>query len=204
MLNFLLAPENIAFSAALLLMLLIGIVEVVGLGTGAVDLEADGLDHGWLGWLGIGRLPLLMVIVVALASFGVTGLILQQLATGAAGALLAPWIAVPAAAAASLPVTSLLARGIARIMPRDETTAVSLSTLVGRRATIVVGTATASSPARARAYDVHGQSHYILVEPNTADEIFLEGDEVLIVARETNHFRAVGIVPRAAVDLGAL
>lgn len=203
-LSFLLAPENVAFSTALVLMLLIGAVEAVGLGMGGADLDSDGLDNALLGWLGVGRLPLLMLLVVALASFGLVGLAIQQVMLGATGALLPGWIAVPGAALVSLPVTSVVGRAVARIMPRDDTTAVSLDTLIGRRATVVVGIARIGSPARARAYDIHGQSHYVLVEPNTEDEQLAEGDEVLLVSREPHHFRAVGIIPRQIVELGVL
>lgn len=208
MLGFLVASENVAFSSALVLMILIGAVEAVGLGASAAqfdtDVDADGLGHDILGWLGVGRLPLLMLIVVALACFGVVGLALQQLAAGQFGALLPAWIAVPAAAVVSLPLTSVSARVVAGIMPRDETTAVSLDVLVGRRAHIVVGIATIGSPARARVTDMHGQTHYVLVEPETADERFSEGDEILLVRRDGGNFRAIAVSPRPLVDLGAL
>lgn len=206
MLGFLLAPENVAFSSALVLMFLIGCVEAVGLGAGAVQVEADtdGIGDGLLNWLGAGRLPLLMLLVVALAVFGVAGLALQQIAAGTWGTLLPVWIAVPGAAVVSLPATSVVGRLVARVMPRDETTAVSLDSLVGRRAHIVVGTARLGSPARARVYDVHGQSHYVLVEPNTDEEQFAEGDEVLLVRRDAQNFRAVAVSPHSFTDLGAI
>lgn len=204
--SFLVAPENVLFSTALLLMVLIGLVEAIGLSAGTIgidhDVDADGLGYNLLGWLGVGRLPLLMLIVVVLASFGVVGLSLQQAVAGAWGRLLPMWIAAPMAGLLSLPVIAIVSRAVARIMPRDETTAVSLDSLVGRRARIVVGTAAIGSPARARVHDAYGQSHYVLVGPSTDVERLTEGDEVLLVSRDIHHFRAVAVTPHPVADLG--
>lgn len=193
--SFLAASENVAFVTAILLMLLIGVVQLVGLGDhlgGDADLhlDADG-DLDLLGWLGFGRLPLLMLLIVFLALFGILGLMLQQGMHDWAGGPLNPWIAVPAVAAVSLPLTGLAARGLARILPRDFTTAVPLEVLIGTTAQIVIGRATPGSPARARAEDPHGQTHYVMVEPDIAGQIFEEGERVLLVRREGECFRAI-------------
>ncbi|WP_374650006.1 hypothetical protein [Rhizorhabdus sp.] len=120
MLSFLAAGENLVFVIALAVMLLVGIVEVAGLGASALgsDLDIDA-DSDWLGWLGFGRLPLLMLIVLFLGCFAVTGLIGQQIARDLSGSLLPGWAAVPGAGLLALPLTGLFARGIARVMPRD-------------------------------------------------------------------------------------
>ena len=198
MFSLLAAPENVAFVTAIVLMLLIGVVQLVGLGDhlGGHDadidlhLHADG-DLDPLGWLGFGRLPLLMLLVVFLALFGILGLMLQQAMHDWAGAPLNPWIAAPAVGVASLPLTGLAARGLARILPRDFTTAVPLEVLIGGSAQIVTGRATQGSPARARAEDPHGQVHYVMVEPDLAGQAFEEGERVLLVRREGECFRAI-------------
>jgi len=187
-------PDNLVFAVALALMLLVGAAELFGLsgltGDADADLHADAGD--WLGWLGLGRVPLSVLLVLFLAVFGSLGLAGQQVAAGVAGAPLGGWIAGPAAAVAALPLTGLVARALAPFLPRDETTAVELDELVGRVATIVTGTATAGSPARARAEDRHGQAHYPMVEPNSPTESFREGDAVLLVRREGHLFVGVG------------
>ena len=192
MLDFILAPENLPFAVALILMLMIGAVEAVGLGVGAVGIEADGDVGGdageLLGWLGVGRIPLLMVIVVLLALFGLVGITVQQLADALIGRPLSPWVAAPAAFVAALPLTGLGARGLARILPGDETTAIPLDDLVGRRATIVVGTASQGCPARAGVRDRHGQMHYVMVEPTDERQNVGEGGTVLLVRREGEVF----------------
>jgi hypothetical protein len=190
-LSFLAASENVVFVTAIVLMLLIGLVQLVGLGHfagGDADIHADA---DLLSWLGVGRLPLLMLLVVFLAIFGVAGLILQQTISDWAGAPLDAWIAVPAVAVASLPITGFAARGLARVLPRDHTTAVPLEVLIGTTAQVVTGRATLGSPARARAEDHHGQAHYVMVEPNDSGQVFEEGERVLLVRREGDLFRAI-------------
>jgi membrane protein implicated in regulation of membrane protease activity len=194
MLEIIAAPANLPFSVALLVMLLIGAVEAFGLGASAVhlDVHAD-VDGGGdlLGWLGVGRVPLLMLLVVFLALFGLAGLAIQQFAGP-----LPLWIAVPGAAAAALPLTGLGARGLARIMPGDETTAIGLDDLVGRRGTITIGTARRGSPAQARVADVHGQVHYVMVEPYDDDHSIGQGETVRLDRRDGNIFIAVARTDR--------
>jgi membrane protein implicated in regulation of membrane protease activity len=194
MFEFILAPENLPFSVALLVMLLIGAVEAVGLGASAADLDlgadADGGDL--LGWLGVGKVPLLILLVVLLALFGMIGLALQQVVSAVAGVPLAPWNAAAIAFVATLPLLGISARGLARIIPQDETTAVSLDALLGKRATVTVGTARRGSPAQARVRDVHGQSHYVMIEPNGDADAVAEGGTVLLIRREGNIF--IGLI----------
>ena len=193
------ASQNVAFVIALVLMMLIGLVQLVGLAghfgidahvDGGVDVDAD-VDFDILGWLGFGRVPLMVLLTLFLGIFGVTGLLVEQLSHDLLGAFLSPLFAVPAVFAATLPMTGAAARLIARILPRDETTAVSLDSLVGEYARIVTGRAAAGSPARARVEDVHGQAHFVMVEPNSRDQVFEEGEAILLVRREDNLFRAI-------------
>lgn len=189
MLELLTAPDALVFTAALALMLAIGVVEAVGLGAGA-ELDLDG-GAGWLDWLGVGRVPLLVLLVAFLAAFGGFGLAGQQAARALTGELLPSMVAIPAALLSALPATAALTRLLARVMPRDETTAWELDDLVGRAGTVTVGRAAAGSPARTRVLDPHGQPHHVLVEPNDPAASFEEGDTVLLVRREGGAFRAI-------------
>lgn len=198
--GFLTAGDNVPFLAALVLMILIGVVEALGLGGGLaagdgleVDVEGDVNVEtpSLLSWINVGRLPLLMLIVVFLFAFGATGLIGQRIVFEVLGVMAPWWLASPLAFAAAAPVTRLFGRGVARIMPRDETSAVSRDTLVGRVAVIVTGEAQAGSAAQARVRDEHGQSHYIMVEPDTATDVFAQGASVLLVRRAGATFFAI-------------
>ena len=195
MLEFIAAPANLPFTVALLVMLMIGAVEALGLGASAAhfDMDADAHFGGeWLDWLGVGRVPLLILLVVFLAIFGMVGITIQQVAAAVFGSPLNPWIAGPAAAVAALPLTGLGARGLARIIPQDETTAVSIESLVGKRGTITIGTARRGSPAQARVRDVYGQPHYVMVEPHDEAHPIAEGEDVLLIRRDGNVFIGLG------------
>lgn len=204
---FITSGDNVPFFAALLLMLLIGLVEALGLGGGAtlgdgVDADGDALGQpSLLNWLNVGKLPLLMLIVVFLFSFGLVGLVLQQLLAGIFGRPGPWWLAVPLAVAAALPFTRLFGRLVARILPGDETTAVSRETLVGRWATIVTGRAEVGSAAQARVRDAHGQTHYVMIEPDDAGEVFEEGSQVIIVRHAGARFFAIQNTSASLRDL---
>lgn len=189
MLGFFGASETIVFSGALAFMVLIGLLEAIGLGSSAIDLDIDAESP--LNWLGIGEVLLLIVIIAFLATFGLIGLAGQQLFLAATGTLMPGLLAVPVALLAALPVTSKVARGLARIIPRDETTAIDPSMMVGRTATVLVGSARRGSPARARVLDHFGQAHNVMVEPDNEGDKFDEGTTVLLVRREGNIFRAI-------------
>ena len=194
MVDFIVAPENLPFSVALLLMLMIGVVEAVGLGAGAahLDIHADADGGDLLGWLGVGQVPLLILLVVLLALFGMIGITLQQIVSALAGVPLAPWNAAAISFIASLPLLGVCARGLARILPRDETTAIPLDYLVGKRATVTVGAAKRGCPAQARVRDIHSQSHYVMIEPSDDEHTVSEGETVLLVRREGNIF--IGLI----------
>ncbi len=166
----LLADYNMPFAAALVLMVLLGLVQVFGLGSalGDTDLDADA-DGGF--------------------------------ADALLGEPLDRWVAAAIAAVAGLPVTGVLVRPIAAILPGDETSAVGLDSLVGRRAKIVTGRAAAGHPARAEVHDHHGQPHYVMVEPHEVGSEMLEGDEVLLVRREGEAFYGVALQERRLAPL---
>lgn len=188
------APGSGAFVSALVLMLFIGAVQLLGLGGDWAELDSDidgDASIDMLGWLGFGQVPLLILLVVFLSIFGVLGLCVQQAAHDRLGTALGGWIAVPAVALASLPLTGLAVRGIARLLPRDLTTAVPIESLIGTTARIVIGRAAPGSPARAQAHDAYGQVHYVMVEPDSPGQSFEQGEAVLLIRREGETFRAI-------------
>ncbi|MBX7541658.1 OB-fold-containig protein [Qipengyuania sphaerica] len=199
----LLEPYNAPFAIALLLMAALLVIQVLGVLDIDIDIDTDGDGaisagpvDGLLTLLGLGRVPLTVWLVVFLFFFAALGLGIQELAEGFTGGPLDAWLAGVLAGAAALPVTSLIARPLGRILPQDETSAVGIDTLVGRRAAITEGIARAGSPARARVKDVHGQSHYVMVEPHEGASEFHAGDEVLLVRREENTFYGTALAER--------
>lgn len=220
MLDLLTAPQNIAFTVALAIMLVIAVMEGIAMFLGAglsefvdamlpetefdvdfdVDVDTSAFSR-FLGWLRVGRVPVLMLLIVFLTAFGLIGLTLQSFVMGVIGFYLPAWMAVIPAFAASLPVVRIGGGALAALIPNDETDAVSSDTFVGRVAVITLGTASAGSPAEAKLTDEHGHTHYIMVEPDEPLLRFEQGSAVLL----TEHHGAVfkGIVSRSeAMSVG--
>lgn len=204
----LLAAYNLPFLIAFGAMLAVLVLQFLGLGEfdldADLDADTDGVaDAGSVGvggalvtLLGLGRVPLLVWLMVFLLLFGVFGLTLQAFAIDLVGGPLHGLIAGAIAAAGAVPVTAAVVRPLGRLLPGDETSAVRLDSLVGRRGTIATGRAAAGYPARARVRDRHGHAHFVMVEPHEAGSEMLEGDELLIVRREGQTFFAVPLTER--------
>jgi YqiJ-like protein len=169
-----------------------------------VELHAPGASSSLLeqvlGWFAIGRVPFLVVVTALLTSFGLIGLMMQTLLQHAIGtALPASLAAIPALVGASF-TTRWLALRIARIIPREETSAVSRDSFIGRIATITLGSARRGEPTQARLTDSHGQTHYIMVEPDRATDVLGEGERILLVARTSAVFRGIRAESEALID----
>ncbi|MFC4291411.1 YqiJ family protein [Sphingorhabdus arenilitoris] len=199
MFDFWLASENLLFAGSAMLLILLMLLQLTGLGDFGPDmdtdldpsLDVDGVADGLLAFLGLGRLPIMIWLALFLLAFTLIGYAGQQMVALVIGGLLPMILAGPAAALTALPVTAALARPLARIMPKDETTAVPIDSLIGRFAVIEIGTAAQGSAARAKAVDIHGHSHFIMVEPDNAGQTFVTGEKLLLVRREGHIFKAI-------------
>jgi hypothetical protein len=201
--EFWLADENLPFAGASLLLIGLMILQLTGASDLAPDLDADmdgdvdahivggGVANGLLSFLGLGRLPLMIWLALFVLLFAVIGYAGQQVIQGMTGGLLPAWIAGLLALGAALPATAIIARPLHRIMPRDQTTAVSIDSLVGRFAVLELGTAKPGSPARARVKDIFGHSHFVMVEPDNDGQMFSAGEKLLLVRREGDLFKAI-------------
>lgn len=160
------------------------------------DIDAPEIGHAsalssLLGWLCIGKVPALILLVVLLTVFGLGGLIVQAVIAGVIGGPLTAWIVAPVVFIASLPVVRVFGLGFAKLMPKEETTAVTRDSFIGRVATITLGTAKKGMPAQAKLTDQHGQTHYVMVEPDVDGDAFDAGDQVLLVSGESAVFRVI-------------
>lgn len=199
MFEFWLADQNLPFAGAGFLLIGLMILQMTGASDFAPDLDADmdgdvdgfGVADGLLSFLGLGRLPLMIWLALFLLVFMLIGYVGQQIVQGMTGALLSGWLAGPLAAVAAIPATAILARPLARIMPKDETTVVSIDSLIGRFAVLGTGTAKPGSPARAKVIDVHGHPHFVMVEPDNDGQTFTSGEKLLLVRREATIFKAI-------------
>ena len=69
----------------------------------------------------------------------------------------------------------------------------SKESLVGRVATITLGTAKHGHPAEAKVKDQHDQTHYLMVEPDALEQEFAQGTKVLLVRKQGAVFYVINI-----------
>ena len=208
------ASETAPFAVAIGVTLTILLLELAGLLAGAhpsaaidnalpdLDTDAPEIELGplsqSLSWLSFGKLPALVVIVLLTASFGLIGFAGQEVLRRTAGFALDPWVASVPAAIGALFATRHLGMGLARIMPKEETEAVSTKAFVGRVATVFRGVARSGQPAEAKLTDIHGKTHYVLIEPDDGEPVMPEGSEVVIIGQKGPVYRAITKLKPAA------
>ena len=129
MLDILLATQNLPFTIAITVALLIVVIEIFALLVGAgglvdgltadMDVSADIDGFSFLDYLCIGRIPFLIWLVIFPLSFGAVGIIFQSLFG------LSPLIAAIIVLVIAVFPTRVISLFVAKIMPKDETTAIN-------------------------------------------------------------------------------
>ena len=209
------APANLPFAIALGFVAALALLQVValllggpiGIGDGDfdanldldldgdidgdLDLDSDGGLAGALDWLGVGKLPLSILLTLWAAGFGLSGLAIQEFALSATGARLPMLLPSLLALGLSFPILKISGAILRPIIPRDETEAVTTQSLLGSEGEIVVGTARRGRPAQARVRDKWGNAHYVQVEPDSDVDEFAAGAKVLLLKRTDNVFRVI-------------
>jgi hypothetical protein len=199
--DILLAPDVRPFAVAAAIMFVLGGIEflttVIGFSISDLfghDASADsGGHHGLDGlflWINAGRLPLLILIILALGVFSIAGFLIQGIAH-AIGASVPVAIAALVAAAGSVPVIRSTSRGLARIIPRDETYAVSDADFVGKVALVSVGPLDQGLPGKVRLKDVFGNWHTLTARASADSTPLAVGASVLLVDRDAKSFIAI-------------
>lgn len=202
-------PENISFAVALAIMAMLGILELINLFVGGVSdwldqllpeslldhdtdlhVDASGAFVSFLAWLYVGRVPVLMWLVVFLAIFGITGLVLQSVWFGITASYLSAVLVSFIVLVLSLPLVRFASQGLYKVLPKDETTAIHSDTMIGMAAQIILGEARQGYPAQAKLTDQFGQVHYVMIEPDQ-NQILAQGSEVLLVSKEGTIFKAI-------------
>jgi hypothetical protein len=195
----LIASQNIIFSIPLAIVFIIGFIEgvlsLLGLGLSStlddffsdIDLTPHSEVSTFselLSFINKGNIPTLMVFLSALTSFGLLGLIFHKIYFSLFDSFLSNFILVPIIFLLSIPLTSIFSVFLSKILPKDETTAISNKVFIGKVALITQGTASQNRSAEARYIDMYNQEHYIRVKPNNNEE-FNQGEKVIIMERET-------------------
>ena len=202
MIAWLLAPQLQPFTIAAAVMLALLAIQIAGalLGHAFHDmpeaLPFDDAPDSPLDWLNLGKVPLLILLMLLLGLFAAGGMVLQAVAEPLTG--LVPTL--PAAVAAgifALLTTGAASRLIARIMPREESYALSDEDLIGRVGTVTVGPLETHAVGKISVHDAFGNRHFPRVRPATAGEVIETGARVLIVDIKNREYRVI----RAPVEL---
>src|SRR5690606_98666 len=114
-----------------------------GLHTPGTDVDADSDPTATKGvleslaFLGVGRVPLSILLMVLLLTFGAIGFVVNQLARELMPEHLVWLVSFPLGLGGSFALTSVIARSLSRWMPMTETSARRRRELVGLRATSI-------------------------------------------------------------------
>ncbi|MEM0911796.1 MAG: YqiJ family protein, partial [Pseudomonadota bacterium] len=201
------SPYSIALGVVLVLGLLEGLGILVGISLSTIvdnlspiemDIDASGdISSGGLssiiGWLCLNRLPLMIWFVLFLTLFAVVGYTVNFATGSVIGYFLPGWLVFPAAVIGGMLLTGRLGFQLAKIMPKNETSAVYQESLEGRLAEITIGTAKVGSPAEASVTDDFEQKHYVMVEPIGNDEVFYQGSKVVLIEKGDSCWTATSL-----------
>ena len=199
--DILLAPDVRPFAIAAAIMAALGGLEALTMIVGfsiseligadfALEAEHDSAIGGLFLWINAGRVPLLILIILVLGVFAIAGFFLQGIAH-IAGTAIPVALAALFAAALSLPAVRATSRGIARIIPRDETYAVNDADFVGKVAEVAIGPLDQGLPGRVRLKDVFGNWHSVLARASADSNPLPVGASVLLVDRDSKSFIAI-------------
>jgi hypothetical protein len=199
--DILLAPDVRPFAISAAIMLTLGGIELLTMIVGfsiseligkdfALETESHSAIGGLFLWINAGRLPLLILMILALGVFAITGFLLQAIAHSV-GTAVPVTLAALAAMAISLPAIRVTSRGIARIIPRDETYAVDEADFVGHVAEVSIGPLDQGLPGKVRLKDVFGNWHSLVARASPESTPLPVGASVLLVDRDARSFIAI-------------
>ncbi|NQZ91723.1 MAG: DUF1449 family protein [Moritella sp.] len=207
MFTFLLADMNLLYTLAISIVLLFLFLELLGLivGISLLDLLdsispinansslpiTDGGVSNLLDWLCLTKLPMLVWLIIALTHFAIIGYSINYAVLTSLEWQLQLIFILPTTVFFTLIMTHFFGSVLAKIMPRNETTAVSTSTFIGKAAKITMGTASSGNPAEALLLDDFNQKHYIMVEPEFEKEYLPQGTEVVIIEKLNGTWLAI-------------
>ena len=199
--DILLAPDVRPFAISAAIMVTLGGIELLTMIVGfsiseligkdfALETESHSAIGGLFLWINAGRLPLLILLILALGVFAIAGFLLQAVAHSI-GTAVPVALAALAAFAISLPAIRVTSRGIARIIPRDETYVVDEADFIGHVAEVSIGPLDQGLPGRVRLKDVFGNWHSLVARASPESTPLPVGASVLLVDRDAKSFIAI-------------
>lgn len=215
--TFVTAPQNLAFMIAGVLVAALFIIELVGTVVGfslshigpdlhidvTVDANGNGIpdylegDASLMGWLNPGGVPLMIFITLFLVWFSILGYSIQDIWSDGiqhwlpgygTGPLLPGLVAAPLTGMLTLFVIRPWTRLINRILPKEESSDVTIASLQGSMGVVTIGPVTKTNFGFIRVRDKFGTDHAIQVAASN-DEVFAIGADVQMVGpHPTNQY----------------
>ena len=146
-------------------------------------------------WLNAGRVPLLILIMIMLGSFGALGYMIEGVSHSLVGWLPTFMAAIPAFIV-TIPVTRRVSLLVSKVVPRDETYVVEAGSLVGQTGVIVTGPLAENTIARVKVKDAHGNQHFPWVRTKDPNLKLDNGDHVLLVEHIGSEYLAIAADPK--------
>ena len=146
-------------------------------------------------WLNAGRVPLLILIMIMLGSFGALGYMIEGVSHSFVGWLPTFMAAIPAFIL-TIPVTRRVSLLVSKVVPRDETYVVEAGSLVGQTGVIVTGPLAENTIARVKVKDAHGNQHFPWVRTKDPNLKLDNGDHVLLVEHIGSEYLAIAADPK--------
>ncbi len=156
-----------------------------------LDIDVDSgmpFHHAILHWFNIGNVPFLVLVIIFLTTFGLTGFTIQYIAVKFLGINISSYLLIPFDIVSSFYVLHKIGGTIGRLIPSEESSAISQESFVGRIAEITTGTSKKGMPAQAKLQDEHGRYHYVMTEPLNDGDEFSKGTKVLIVDKKDRSY----------------
>lgn len=160
---------------------------------GDVEGDGDGGDYKLhfggdtlLEILGVGRVPLSVVVMTLLMTWGFLGIVINRLLFETLAGWLLPLISIPLAGIGAVTATGVLARIVARIMPLDETSAWRKQELVGTTGEAIYTIDEKFGKAAVR--DPQGYRFQVPCRVGVGAEPIAKGQRVLLVEYEEDFY----------------
>jgi hypothetical protein len=199
-------PFTVALAVVTILCLMEGVMLFIGVGVINLldslfpdfDMEIDGFgleDQGLvsktLSFLRAKNVPLVILLVLFLVSFGLTGLVAQAFCIKIFGFPVNGFFLSIPAFFIGLTMMKGIGEVISKIIPADETDAIEIKDFTNKVGIITLGVAKASQPAQCKIKDHTGKLHYFMVYPDNEANELKQGEKVLLVRYEDPYFYAI-------------
>lgn len=175
---------------------LVGLLQIALFFVGHMPVS-DALEHAFEGtpfseafdWLNLGRVPFAILLMLLLVTFGGVGLVLSGLVPQ-----LPAWSFALVAAPAAVLATKGIGNAIARVLPRDETYAVTADEFVGLEGTVTLGPLDDGPAGSVAVRDRYSEVHTLRARPADPGTTIAQGSRIVVVSRDASHKGRVFLV----------